>query len=100
MNGSPAGMTGFASLPLPQALLETLPAATHVADVVTAPIVTPLLAFARDRGCTIQTGPEMALAQMKLMGQFIGAIPLQTIVSRQSKPICGPSSASPTIVRI
>ena len=75
VNGSPAGMTGFASLPLPQALLETLPAATHVADVVTAPIVTPLLAFARDRGCTIQTGPEMALAQMKLMGQFIGAIP-------------------------
>ncbi|HHD7486312.1 TPA: shikimate dehydrogenase [Klebsiella oxytoca] len=75
VNGSPAGMTGFDPLPLPQALLETLPAATHVADVVTAPIVTPLLAFARDRGCTIQTGPEMALAQMKLMGQFIGAIP-------------------------
>ena len=63
------------SNPIAQALLETLPAATHVADVVTAPIVTPLLAFARDRGCTIQTGPEMALAQMKLMGQFIGAIP-------------------------
>jgi shikimate 5-dehydrogenase len=49
-------------------------AITHVADVVTAPIITPLLAFARDRGCAIQTGPEMALAQMKLMGQFIGAI--------------------------
>ena len=41
---------------------------------MTAPIITPLLAFARDRGCAIQSGPEMALAQMKLMGQFIGAI--------------------------
>lgn len=74
VNGSPAGMSGFASLPLPQALLDTLEATTHVADVVTAPVITPLLTFARDRGCVIQTGPEMALAQMKLMGQFIGAI--------------------------
>ena len=74
VNGSPAGMAGFEPLPLPQTLLETLPLSTHVADVVTAPIITPLLAFARDRGCAIQTGPEMALAQMKLMGQFIGAI--------------------------
>ena len=74
VNGSPAGMAGFDPLPLPQTLLETLPVSAHVADVVTAPVITPLLAFARDRGCAIQTGPEMALAQMKLMGQFIGAI--------------------------
>ncbi|MEN0614668.1 shikimate dehydrogenase [Klebsiella indica] len=75
INGSPAGMSGFEPLPLPQALLETLPPSIHVADVVTAPVITPLLAFARDRGCVIQTGPEMALAQMKLLGQFIGVIP-------------------------
>ena len=62
-------------LPLPQALLETLTPTTHVADVVTAPAITPLLTFAQARGCVVQTGPEMALAQMKLMGQFIGAIP-------------------------
>ena len=59
--------------PLP--LLDTLDSATHVADVVTAPVMTPLLTFAAARGCRVQTGPEMALAQMTLMGQFIGAIP-------------------------
>lgn len=75
INGSPAGMAGFDPLPLGQPLLDTLTAATHVADVVTAPVMTPLLTFARDRGCRTQTGPEMALAQMQLMGQFIGAIP-------------------------
>ena len=68
-------MANFDPLPLPPHLLETLDAATHVADVVTAPALTPLLAFAQARGCVVQTGPEMALAQMKLMGQFIGAIP-------------------------
>ena len=74
VNGSPAGMAGFDELPLPQALLDTLDSTTHVADVVTAPVMTPLLTFAAARGCKVQTGPEMALAQMKLMGQFIGAI--------------------------
>jgi shikimate dehydrogenase len=74
VNGSPAGMQGFDPLPLPQSLLDTLQNTTHVADVVTAPVITPLLAFAQTRGCAVQTGPEMALAQMKLMGQFIGAI--------------------------
>ncbi len=76
VNGSPAGMANFDPLPLPPHLLETLDAATHVADVVTALALTPLLAFAQARGRVVQTGPEMALAQMKLMGQFIGAIPV------------------------
>lgn len=75
VNGSPAGMAGFDELPLPQALLDTLDSTTHVADVVTAPVMTPLLTLAAARGCKVQTGPEMALAQMRLMGQFIGAIP-------------------------
>lgn len=74
VNGSPAGMSGFDALPLPQTLLDTLEVTTYVADVVTAPVMTPLLTFAQARGCVVQTGPEMALAQMKLMGQFIGAI--------------------------
>ncbi|AIR00926.1 shikimate dehydrogenase [Pluralibacter gergoviae] len=75
VNGSPAGMAGFDALPLPEALLGTLNAGTHVADVVTAPVMTPLLEYARGRGCAVQTGPEMALAQMTLMGEFIGAMP-------------------------
>ncbi len=37
VNGSPAGMANFDPLPLPPHFLETLDAATHVADVVTAP---------------------------------------------------------------
>lgn len=54
VNGSPAGMAGFEPLPLPQTLLETLPLSTHVADVVTAPIITrsspsPGIAAARSR---------------------------------------------------
>ncbi|VFS67141.1 shikimate 5-dehydrogenase [Raoultella terrigena] len=68
VNGSPAGMSGFDALPLPQTLLDTLEATTYVADVVTAPVMTPLLTFAQARGCVVQTGPEMALAQMKLDG--------------------------------
>ena len=75
VNGSPAGMAGVDALPLPQALLDTLSADTRVADVVTAPEITPLLEFARECGCAVQTGPEMAFAQMTLLGEFIGAMP-------------------------
>lgn len=81
VNGSPAGMAGFDALPLPDALLATLDAATRVADVVTAPVITPLLDAARSRGCAIQTGPEMAFAQMMLLGEFIGAMPARAEVS-------------------
>lgn len=78
VNGSPAGMAGFDTLPLPQALVNTLSADTRVADVVTAPAITPLLEHARERGCEVQTGPEMAFAQMTLLGEFIGAMPPQS----------------------
>ncbi len=37
--------------------------------------MTPLLTFAPPVVRKYKTGPEMALAQMRLMGQFIGAIP-------------------------
>lgn len=77
VNGSPAGMAGCDLLPLPAALLASLGPSTHVADVVTAPVMTPLLTLARERGCPVQTGPEMAFAQMPLMGEFIGAMPRQ-----------------------
>ncbi|MCV5497841.1 shikimate dehydrogenase, partial [Escherichia coli] len=58
----------FDELPLPQALLDTLDSTTHVADVVTAPVMTPLLTFAAARGCKVQAGPEIALAETGLMG--------------------------------
>ncbi len=46
VNGSPAGMTGFDELPLPQALLDTLDSTTHVA-ICHRPVMTPLLTHRR-----------------------------------------------------
>ena len=79
VNASPVGMGATSDdgpLPLPAALMETLSANTLVADVVTSPAVTPFLAFARSLGCPIQTGPQMALAQLGNLGHFIGVTPL------------------------
>ena len=75
-NATPIGMGDTGELPLDQALLDTLPASAHVADVVTAPVITPLLAFAQARGCSIQTGPQMALAQAGNLGHFMAATDL------------------------
>lgn len=77
-NASPVGMgdSGSGELPLPEALLQSLPASAHVADVVTVPEITPLLALAKARGCSIQTGPQMALAQAGNLGHFMGATAL------------------------
>ena len=77
VNASPVGMGGSGELPLSANLLNSLKAGTLVADVVTSPEITPLLAFARDRQCPIQTGPEMAYAQLGNLGNFMGVTPLQ-----------------------
>jgi len=80
VNASPVGMSAIndnGPMPLPTALMETLNAKTLVADVVTSPAVTPFLAMARRLGCPIQTGPEMALAQLGNLGHFMGVTPLE-----------------------
>ncbi|MFJ7884739.1 shikimate dehydrogenase family protein [Pseudomonas sp. NPDC096917] len=80
VNASPVGMSATRDdgpMPLPAAMMKTLNAKTLVADVVTSPTVTPFLAFARNRGCPIQTGPQMALAQLGNLGHFIGVTPLE-----------------------
>ncbi len=76
-NASPVGMGSRAELPLSAALLATLLPETLVADVVTAPEITPLLNRARQVGCKIQTGPEMAFAQLGHLGAFMGVTPLE-----------------------
>jgi shikimate dehydrogenase len=76
VNASPAGMAGYDALPLPSAQLATLRAGTLVADVVTSPEVTPFLELAREAGCRIQTGAEMALAQFGNLGAFMNMTPL------------------------
>ncbi|QKZ06874.1 shikimate dehydrogenase family protein [Pseudomonas eucalypticola] len=75
VNATPVGMGDTGHLPLPDTALASLRPSTLVADVVTSPPVTPLLAKARDLGCRIQTGPEMARAQMGNLGAFMGVTP-------------------------
>lgn len=77
VNASPVGMGDSGELPLPAALLDTLSPATLVADVVTAPAITPLLAAARARGCAIQSGAQMARAQLGNLGAFMGVTALE-----------------------
>jgi len=73
VNASPAGM-GNTELPIPEAMLATLRAETLVADVVTKPAMTPLLRAAEARGCRVQTGPEMAAGQIKILGRCMGVL--------------------------
>jgi shikimate dehydrogenase len=76
VNASPVGMAGNETLPLPRDLMATLRADILVADVVTSPDVTRFLDVARDAGCRIQTGAEMALAQFGNLGAFMKMTPL------------------------
>jgi shikimate dehydrogenase len=76
VNASPVGMAGNENLPLPRDLMATLRADILVADVVTSPDVTRFLDVARDAGCRIQTGAEMALAQFGNLGAFMKMTPL------------------------
>ncbi|WP_213879043.1 shikimate dehydrogenase [Pseudomonas sp. dw_358] len=75
-NASPVGMGDSGELPLPAAMLETLAAGCLAADVVTSPVTTAFLARAQALGATIQTGPQMARAQMGNLGHFMGVMPL------------------------
>ncbi|MFF7709493.1 shikimate dehydrogenase family protein [Pseudomonas sp. NPDC007930] len=75
-NATPIGMGDGGELPLPEALLATLSPGCLVADVVTSPEITPLLARAQALGARVQTGPQMARAQMGNLGNFMGVMPL------------------------
>ncbi|GAB7530069.1 shikimate dehydrogenase [Pseudomonas sp. 3A(2025)] len=75
-NATPVGMGGTGATPLPACLLHSLDARTLVADVVTSPAITPFLELARSQGCRIQTGAQMARAQMGNLGAFMGVTPL------------------------
>jgi shikimate dehydrogenase len=68
VNATPAGMREGDPLPV---LADRLEAGMFVADVVTAPEVTPLLQAARARGCGTQTGVGMFRAQQELILEFL-----------------------------
>ncbi|MCZ4072103.1 shikimate dehydrogenase family protein [Agrobacterium sp. LMR679] len=67
VNATPLGMR--ADDPLPIEIAKLTPS-TFVADVVTSPEITPLLAAAQAIGCNIQTGVGFFASAMKLMVEF------------------------------
>jgi shikimate dehydrogenase len=68
VNATPAGMKAGDPLPVDAARID---AKAHVADVITMPAVTPLLAAAKAKGCTTQTGVEMFDAQVDFITEFL-----------------------------
>ncbi|MGY3237297.1 MULTISPECIES: shikimate dehydrogenase [unclassified Bradyrhizobium] len=60
INGTPVGMLPNRNTPVPAVLLR---ADLWVADAVYSPLITPLLAAAREKGARIMTGRELAIYQ-------------------------------------
>lgn len=72
VNGTPVGMNDDPRLPLPASTLDELTPGCFVADVVTAPAMTPFLTLAQRRGCVIQIGTDMTSPQMQVIARFLG----------------------------
>lgn len=68
LNATPAGMKNTDALPFDLSLLARH---MHVGCVITGPAVTPLIAAARARGCTTQTGADMFGRVRDLMVDFL-----------------------------
>jgi shikimate dehydrogenase len=68
INATPAGMLPHDPYPYP---LELLPQARVFADAITRPVVTRWLNEAGRRGARIQTGEEMALAQVPILLTYL-----------------------------
>jgi shikimate dehydrogenase len=68
INASPAGMRPGDPFPFP---IEEIGSASMVADAVTKPVITQWLAEAARRGLKIQTGEEMALAQVMILLDYL-----------------------------
>jgi shikimate dehydrogenase len=68
VNATPAGMKPGDPLPVDASRLN---ADQFVADVITMPAVTPLLAAAQAKGCRTQTGVQMFEAQVDFITEFL-----------------------------
>ena len=68
-NATPLGLRD--GDPLPCDPLR-IPARTVVSDVIPKPAITPLLAAAQARGCTVVTGADMVEGQAGLVADFLG----------------------------
>lgn len=74
VNCSPVGMRDGDPSPVEDILIQHMPESGLAADVITSPKRTPFLQAAAARGLQIQTGSEMARAQMLLMGRAMCVI--------------------------
>ena len=68
VNATPAGMRDGDPLPVDVAKLD---GKMFVADIITMPLLTPLLAAAQARGCGTQNGQDMFNAQGDFITQFL-----------------------------
>jgi len=68
VNATPAGMKAGDPLPVDASRLS---AGQFVADVITMPAVTPLLAAAQAKGCGTQTGVQMFEAQVDFITELL-----------------------------
>jgi shikimate dehydrogenase len=68
VNATPAGMKPGDPLPVD---VSRLAQKMFVADIITMPLVTPLLAAAQAKGCQTQNGPQMFDAQVDFICEFL-----------------------------
>jgi shikimate dehydrogenase len=68
VNATPAGMKPGDPLPVDASRLDQN---MFVADIITMPLVTPLLAAAQARGCRTQNGQQMFDAQVDFITEFL-----------------------------
>ena len=68
VNATPAGMKAGDPLPVDASKIA---ASTFVADIITMPMVTPLLEAAKAKGCAIQNGVQMFEAQVDFITEFL-----------------------------
>jgi shikimate dehydrogenase len=74
INATPVGMDHAPGTPFAKPLLATLPSNALVADAVTEPAETRLLADARSLGLEVMAGEEMTRGQFGLIGEFLGVL--------------------------
>ncbi len=74
INATPLGMAYAPGTPFEKALLTTLPASAIVADAVTEPVETRLLADARSLGLKALPGAAMTRGQFEMLGRALGVM--------------------------
>lgn len=92
VNGTPVGMLPNRDTPVPVRLLR---ADLWVADAVYSPLITPLLAAAREKGARIMTGRELAIYQAAdAFELFTGLAPSTEIMGEAFDAVMAARSAA------